>query len=180
LSKETSTIGRTAFVFGAVMVGLSIAQGFRTGFSFRLIALATVASAAGALLLFGVLSWLVRLGALRLAREGIHTSNRDPVQERSVQLTLAAAGSFDASLAAIKIIPGIKLLRDDKVAGEIGARTRMTWRSYGELVTIRLEPSDSGHTTVHIRSEPKGIQKVDYGKSVENVELIARELRRHV
>jgi hypothetical protein len=77
------------------MVGLGIAQGFRTGFSFRLVALATVASAAGALLLFGVLSWLVRLGALRLAREGIHTSNMDPVQERSVQLTLSAAGSLD-------------------------------------------------------------------------------------
>jgi hypothetical protein len=46
----------------------------------------------------------------------------------------------------------------------------MTWRSFGELVTVRVASIDEAQARITIRSKPATRQKVDYGKSAENVE----------
>jgi hypothetical protein len=178
LSKDTRIIWRGAFTFGTVMTALGLSQGFRVGFSVRLVLVTVVLSAVGALLVGGVLLWFVGRGASRLERQGIGFTNTEPVQERSVEVALPATAAFEASLSALRVIPKIRVVRENRSAGEIDARTRMTWRSFGELVTIRVLSLGGDRARIDIRSEPATKQKVDYGKSVENVELILRAMAR--
>ena len=160
------------------MVGLGIAQGFRVGFSLRLMLTVVAASAGGSLIVGAALTWMSRRGAGRLARAGFSVPNTDPIQERMVDVALHAAAAFEASLAALQVIPKIRIVREDRDAGEIDARTGMTWRSFGELVTVRVTKLGDNHARIGIRSEPTGRQKMDYGKSVENVELFLRQVGR--
>lgn len=67
-------------------------------------------------------------------------------------------------------------MREDRSAGKIDARTGMTWRSFGELVTVRVAKVGDDGARIAIRSEPTGSQKVDYGKSAENVELFSSHI----
>jgi hypothetical protein len=170
LSKDTRIIWRAAITFGTAMAVLGLSQGFRVGFSLHLIATVVAVSAGAALLIRGLLSWFVRRGASRLVQQGIGFTNTEPVQERSVEVALPATAAFEASLSALRVIPKIRVVRENRGAGEIDARTGMTWRSFGELVTIRVLSLGNTQARIGIRSEPAGRQKVDYGKSGENVE----------
>jgi hypothetical protein len=176
MTRDAQKIRRAVLAFGAVMVGLGIAQGFRVGFSLRLILTVVAASAGGSLVVAGALTWISRRGAGRLAREGFSVTNTDPIQERLVDVELNAAAAFAASLAALRVIPKIRIVREDRDAGAIDARTRMTWRSFGELVTVRVTRIGDDYARIGIRSEPTGRQQVDYGKSVENVELFLKQI----
>jgi hypothetical protein len=176
MTRDAQKIRQAVLVFGAVMAGLVLSQGFRVGFSLRLILIAVASSGGGALILAGALTWMSRRGTARLARAGFSVTNTDPIQERSVDVALTGAAAFEASLAALQVIPKIRIVREDRDAGEIDARTRMTWRSFGELVTVRVTKIGDDYARVGIRSEPTGGQKVDYGKSVENVELFLRPI----
>jgi len=176
MTRDTQIIRQTVFVFGAVMAGLGLSQGFRVGFSPRLILITVAVSAGGALIAGAALTWMSRRGAVRLAREGFSVTNMDPIQERLVDVALDAAAAFEASLAALQVIPKFRIVREDGDAGEIDGRTGMSWRSFGELVTVRVARVDKVHARITIRSEPATRQKVDYGKSVESVELFLRQI----
>jgi hypothetical protein len=176
MTRDAQKIRQSVLVFGAVMVGLGLARGFQVGFSLRLILIAVAASAGGALLVGGALTWMSRRGAGSLARQGFSVTNTDPIQERVVDVAFNAAAAFEASLAALQVIPKIRIVKEDRDAGEIDARTRMTWRSFGELVSVRVTKLGDDRSRIRIRSEPTGRQQVDYGKSVENVELFLRQI----
>jgi hypothetical protein len=176
MTRDAQKIRQTVLVFGAVMAGLGLSQGFRVGFSLRLIFTVAAVSAGGALLVAGALTWMSRRGAANLARQGFDVTNKDPIQERTADVALDAAAAFAASLAALQVIPKLRIAKEDRDAGEIDARTRMTWRSFGELVTVRVTKLGDDRARVRIRSEPIGRQQWDYGKSVENVELFLRQI----
>jgi hypothetical protein len=160
------------------MVALGLSRGFGVGFSLRLVLVTVVLSAVGALLVAGILLWFVGRGAARLERQGIGFTNTEPVQERSVEVALPATAAFETSLSALKAIRKIRIVRKNEDAGEIDARTGMTWRSLGELISIRVISLGDDRVRIGIRSEPATKQKVDYGKSVENVELFLRAMGR--
>jgi hypothetical protein len=178
MTRDAQKIRPAVLVFGAVMTGLGLWQGFMVGFSPRLILTVVAASAGGALVVGAALTWISRRGAARLAHEGFTVTNTDTIQERSVDVALDTAAAFEASLAALQVIPKIRIVREDRDAGALDARTRMTWRSFGELVTVRVTKLGDNHARIGIRSEPTGRQQVDYGKSVENVELFLRQVGR--
>ncbi|HEX7566540.1 MAG TPA: hypothetical protein VF396_25310 [Bradyrhizobium sp.] len=164
-------------IFGSAMIGVGISQGIRDGFSLRMIALVAVVSAGCTALAASAITWLSRRGNARLTQQGIDSSNTDPVQERTVEVQQSAAAAFEASLSALNAIPGMRVLLENRATREIGARTGMGWRSFGESVTIRVARLADDRSTVRIRSEPRmKATMVDYGKSVENVELFLRQL----
>jgi hypothetical protein len=178
MSKHTKLFWRAAVIFGSAMCGVAISQGMRNAFSLRMISLVAIVSAGGTALAAGAITWLSRRGDARLARQKIDSSNTDPIQERTVEVGQPAAATFEASLSALQAIPGLRILTENKATGEIGARTGMGWRSFGELVTIQVRRLADDRSTVRIRSEPRRrTTMIDYGKSVENVEIFLRELR---
>jgi hypothetical protein len=178
MSKHTKLYWRAAVIFGSAMTGVGISQGMKRGFSLRMISLIAIVSAGGTALAAGAVTWLSRRGDARLARLGIDSSNTDPVQERTVEMRQPAAATFEASLSAIKAIPRLRIFHENSATGEIAARTGMGWRSFGESVTIQVRRLADDRCTVRIRSEPRRKATIiDYGKSVENVELFLRHLR---
>jgi hypothetical protein len=178
MSKNTRIFWRTAVVFGSAMCGVVISQGMKNGFSLRMISLVAIMSAGGTAVAAGAITWLSRRGDAQLARQGIDSSNTDPIQERTVEVRQSLSAAFDASLAALKTIPGIRILHENAAIGDIGARSGMGWRSFGELVTIQVRRLADGRSSVRIRSEPRmKTTTVVYGKSVENVERFVRQLR---
>jgi hypothetical protein len=140
--------------------------------------LAIIIGFGGGLLVGGILYLFTRLGNRRLARQGFGAANTDVIQERSVEISLPAAAAFDACLTALKVFPRIRILKENRIGGKIDARTRMTWRSFGELITVKVSNVGDYRARILIRSEPATRQKVDYGKSVENVELFLRQIGR--
>ena len=178
MSKDTKIFWRATVIFGSAMIGVAISQGVRNAFSLRIISLVAIASAGGTALAAGATTWLSRHGDARLARQGIDSSYTDPIQERTVELRQSSSAAFDASLSALEAIPGLRILYKNAATGEIGARTGMGWRSFGESVTIQVRRLADDRSSVRIRSEPRRkATMVDYGKSVENVELFLRQLR---
>ncbi len=56
------------------------------------------------------------------------------------------------------------------------ARIGMTWKSFGERVTVRVSPDGAG-SKINIASVPLlPTTMVDGGKGVENVETVLKEL----
>ena len=97
MTRDAQKIRQSVLVFGAVMVGLGLARGFQVDFSLRLILIAVAASAGGALLVGGALTWMSRRGAGSLARQGFSVTNTDPIQERVVDVAFNAAAAFEAA-----------------------------------------------------------------------------------
>jgi hypothetical protein len=55
-------------------------------------------------------------------------------------------------------------------AGQLGGRTRPSWRSWGEDLTVRIDPDESG-TAARVRMESLSVVRVvqvDWGKNGSN------------
>jgi len=168
MSDQSRILLRAAIAFGTAMIVLGFLRGI--GWAAVIIGMGGGLAAGGALYLFA------RFADWRLARQGMDAVNANVIQERTVGVHMPVAVALEACLAALKAIPKIRILKESSITGEISARTRMSWRSYGEMVSVRVVSLAQDGATIHIRSEPISGQKVDYGKSVENVELFLRAL----
>ncbi len=72
---------------------------------------------------------------------------------------------------------GVEILKHDKQAGEILARTAMTWRSFGELLRFKLMEEDASVVDVQVLSRPViPLTNQDYGINARNIETVARTL----
>jgi hypothetical protein len=71
---------------------------------------------------------------------------------------------FDACMKAVPQC-GFRVAAADPARGQIQAKARVGFRSWGENITIAVAPD--GRTD--IRSACRGIQLVDYGKNKANV-----------
>ena len=139
---------------------------------------ALISGAAGGLSFGLVMAWLNLRGERGLARLGVATDNMDPIQERSVEFAAPADLAFAASRLAMLSLPKVKISRDDPQAGELDGTVGMSTRSFGEILKVRVIRSGASASRISIRSEPRmKTTAVDYGKSVENVETVLKELR---
>ncbi len=72
---------------------------------------------------------------------------------------------------------GVEILKHDKQAGEIHARTAMTWRSFGEFLRFKLTEEDASVVDVQVLSRPLfALTNQDYGINARNIETVARTL----
>ena len=98
-----------------------------------------------------------------------------PRQEATVPVT-PGPDLPDRVVTTLTSLPASLTERDD-AAGRFTARTRMTWKSFGEVVTVQLA-DDSGRTNARITSRPVVRPTiVDYGKGRSNVRAVADALR---
>ncbi|OAA23230.1 hypothetical protein UG55_103918 [Frankia sp. EI5c] len=84
---------------------------------------------------------------------------------------LDALRALQAEIVAVDVSDSVDV--PDSVVG----RTRVSWRSWGERITVELRPVES-ITRVTIRSRPRvRTTLVDYGRGRRNVEYLVRTLQ---
>ena len=72
---------------------------------------------------------------------------------------------------------GVVILKNDKQAGEIHARTAMTWRSFGEFLRFKLTEEDASLVDVQVLSRPVVALTIEeHGINARNIEAVARTL----
>lgn len=82
---------------------------------------------------------------------------------------------FVAELATSKFSGHVQLERE---SGSIVIHTKITGKSFGEIVKVAIYKSDSVSATVTISSQPLvSTTMVDYGKSNENMEIVRSAIR---
>lgn len=119
-------------------------------------------------LVIGTLQWT----GIRKAAPGRPTG---PTQETTVPVR-AGYDLPDRIRGALLALPA-ELQDADVPAGRYAARTRTTWRSFGEHVTVQLT-GDPAAPAAHIASRPVvSTTLFDYGKGRINVDRVAAALR---
>lgn len=120
--------------------------------------------------------WWTRRSRLRLAAKGIAVASMHPRQERQLQMSVPPTAALEVCIRALNQVPKARIVATNSVAGTVMARIGMTWRSFGERVTITVSP-DSAGSRITIASTPLlPTTMVDGGKGVENVETVLKEL----
>lgn len=128
-------------------------------------------------LLFGIaMAFTQRCGERRLQRLGLSTGDMRPVQERTVSLPLDINAALMKSRTALNAIRKVQTASIFINENQITATTGMTWQSFGERISVDIQPAADG-STVRISSRPKVATTImDSGKGLENVELFARSV----
>ncbi len=96
------------------------------------------------------------------------------VREKEIVLSLDYESAFQRSGEALKNIKG-KIKEYNKKNGVIIARTRMSWKSNGEELSVNLESLSNNQTQIKIISKPFMLLSlfepgvIDFGKNLDNV-----------
>lgn len=92
--------------------------------------------------------------------------------QSSMALSAGRSEVFEACLKAVDQC-GFRVVASNPETGQIEARTKMGFRSWGEIITITV----GAEGTVGIKSACRGLQMVDYGKNKANVNALSSALR---
>jgi hypothetical protein len=116
------------------------------------------------------------LGTLAVWRQRGQDGTLSPRQTATV-LVPSADAVGERVRAALASLPA-RVLADDG-RGRLQARTRVTWRSWGEHITVTIDDA-SPTTRVMIASRPRlASTVVDYGKAHENIDHLVAGLGPH-
>ncbi|MEL6343760.1 MAG: hypothetical protein AAFV53_11555 [Myxococcota bacterium] len=97
----------------------------------------------------------------------------DVHQRRTLFVPLSPADALLAAQDAIRALGVSSVERDDQ---SLTAKTRITFKSFGEIVTARVEPA-AGGSHLHVESRPIiSTTMIDYGKSRDNLDKIEATL----
>jgi len=105
---------------------------------------------------------------------------RAQVSTISREATLSVQGNYaqvmENCIAALRKMK-VRLTAIDSKAGTIEGKTRLNWRSFGEIIAIQITEATPGEYAVHIRSRCsfEGTA-VDWGKNASNVNRFCDEL----
>jgi hypothetical protein len=78
---------------------------------------------------------------------------------------------YEAVAAAIEGTPKLKVRSADPVRGHLDVSKSVSWKSWGERITVDLSESTPGQTRMRVRSAVRA-QLVDWGVNRQNVEAI--------
>ncbi|MCP4373237.1 MAG: hypothetical protein GY797_34800 [Deltaproteobacteria bacterium] len=99
-------------------------------------------------------------------------------QTRSIQLEYPYRKAFELCTLSLKTIDNCKIQRTDRNKGTIEAKTGITWKTFGDIVSFKIQRLDGDRTQVEVSSKPVWhTALVDYGKNLENVEKIVAFLK---
>lgn len=99
---------------------------------------------------------------------------------RSFDITLSYNEVYKKCLKSVNLIQNCKIKYKDYSTGKIEALTGLNLKSWGEIITFDLQKIDKNKTQVKISSKPAvPITFVDYGKNLENIEIIASDLNNY-
>jgi hypothetical protein len=99
-------------------------------------------------------------------------------QVRSLVLAAPVEDLFEHALQTVQALPRARITTVDRNGGVIEARVPASWKSWGELVSVRVSRTPMGETSVSIASRPSfRFTVADYGTNLGNVVAIERALR---
>ncbi|MBD9469213.1 hypothetical protein [Pseudoxanthomonas sp. PXM01] len=99
-------------------------------------------------------------------------------QTRTVHIDCSPDKALLAARSALLAIPTIKGVTS--TGRSITAKTRVTFRTFGEVMSITAVPSDADSAELTIQSKPRFWgTTIDYGKNYENVERVIANLANH-
>ena len=99
-------------------------------------------------------------------------------QERKFILTSDYAFIFNKICEQLNNQKNIKIHKKEIESGIIEAVTKSSWKSFGEIIKIKLFKSTSGNIVV-LSSKPKiSITMIDYCRNLENVENIMKDIKK--
>ena len=114
----------------------------------------------------------------RLIRKGIDTTNTSPRQSRKISVDATVSEAIAVSEKAILSLNRSVIKDKDLTAGTIKAKTKMTWKSFGEVIRIYAKNLGDGQTLIEIKNSPFiPTNLIDYGKGLENVETIVSYIK---
>ncbi len=99
-------------------------------------------------------------------------------QLTSIDLAVPYDKAFRLCVAALK---GLSLgrIQEDLPGGVIKVKTRLSWKSFGEIVEMQITNLGDRETRVRVRSEPRAPwTSLDYGKNLDNVIRVEAAIRR--
>ncbi|MDO8526649.1 MAG: hypothetical protein Q7T03_03060 [Deltaproteobacteria bacterium] len=113
----------------------------------------------------------------RLPYEDRQTAN-NVYQQREVILTVSYEEALEKCMLSLGSVSGCSIFK--KYNDVIIAKTQVTWKSFGEIITLSLKKIDDAKTGVLIESKPRLITTlIDYGKNFDNVKQITNVLEGH-
>lgn len=114
----------------------------------------------------------------KLQKKGIDTTNTSPRQSRKISIDGTVSEAIAVSEKAILSLNKSAIKDKNLAAGTIKAKTRITWKSFGEVIKISTQSLDNGKTLISIKSSPFiPTNVIDYGKGLENVETIVSYIK---
>jgi len=114
----------------------------------------------------------------RLKKKGIDISNTNPRQSRKISVDATVNEAIAVSEKAIISLNRSVIKEKDLTAGTIKAKTKITWKSFGEVIKISAKSLGDGQTLIEIKNSPFiPTNLIDYGKGLENVETIVSYIK---
>src|ERR1035437_7145507 len=116
-----------------------------------------------------ILGWLQRRQAYRIAGQDL-----GPHQELTVELLAGSSTAvFERALKAVKDF-GAKIKNSDVKGGTITAKVPSSWKSFGEILTLKISHVEDAKYEVQIVSRPRFRSPIiDYVKRRENIENVS-------
>lgn len=98
--------------------------------------------------------------------EGVH-------QHATIKLDLNVHQAFNKCLDLLVAFKKSRIVYSNNESGKIKIKTKSSWKSWGEIITISLSGLGDDSTLAKIYSKPRLIGTiVDYGKNYKNVQKI--------
>jgi len=100
------------------------------------------------------------------------------VQTADVVLQIAPGPATDAVTTVMRELGARDVRLFSEAPIRVTARTRMSWRSWGEKIEAEITPAGGSGSLVRVHSQPLiGLTLVDYGKGMENVKRFVAALK---
>lgn len=94
-------------------------------------------------------------------------------QVRRVELPITPEDAFGLCIESLRLIKGCRVYEENRSAGRLVARTNVSGRSFGEIIECNIGQAEENRVVVEISSSPVfSWTWVDYGKNLENVNLV--------
>ncbi len=102
-----------------------------------------------------------------LIRRGLTTE----VGEAVLTLDLNAKEALVATKQALQKVDAIVVMSNEHT-GEVLAKTKASWKTWGERIAILIRETETGETEIHLKSEPFVQKEILSNKSVETVKAL--------
>ena len=169
---------RSLRTFAVIFACTGLPSGLLTGVAVGLVATSAavgVAVGLGAGVFFGGIMALVLGSVDAVSDRAPQNARPGPRQDMTVPLP-AGADPSDRIVAALRSLPA-EIHEADVTAGRYRARTRWSWKSFGEEVSVQLTGDASAPQAVVSSRPVVPTTVVDYGKGRTNVAMVADALR---
>lgn len=114
----------------------------------------------------------------KLKKKGIDTNNTSPRQSRKVSVDRPVSEVMPVCEQAILSLNRAVIKEKDLQNGTLRAKTKISWRTFGEVIKISTQSPGDNETLVEIKSSPFiPTAIIDYGKGLENVEEIVSYIK---